>query len=140
MSAGILFGKRTWVGLGTAIVLLVLMLLLGALLIVRGQLPMGVASPWLWVSYGLSAFIGGRIAAAGQGRKLCAFMPGAMIYALAWLMALCSECMIDFSMNGLGITMAVVIGTIIAFVGGKKKKRSSRNRKKKIPSTRTLRR
>ena len=140
MSAGILFGKRTWVGLSVTVGVLLIMLLLGALLVVRGFLPMGAISPWLWVSYGLAVLIGGRIAAAGQGRKLCAFVPGAMIYVLAWLFALCSECMIDFDANGLEITIAVAIGTLIAFAGSRGKKKGSRRRKAKIPSTRTLRR
>ena len=140
MSAGILFGKRTWIGFGIAVGILLIMVLLGALFIVRGLLPMGAVSPWLWVSYGVAAFAGGRVAAAGQGRKLCAFIPGIFVYVLAWLLALCSECMIDFAANGLGITIAVAIGMFIPFAGGRGKKRSSRSRKVKRPSTKALRR
>ena len=140
MSVGILFGKRTWVGFSIAIGILVVMLLLGALLIVQGLLPMRAVSPWLWASYGLAAFAGGRVAARGQGRKICAFLPGTTVYALAWLLALCSECAIDFAANGLGITIAVAVGMLVAFMGGKGKRKSSRSRKLKRPSTRTLRR
>lgn len=140
MSAGILFGKRTWIGIGITVGILLIMVLFGSLLIVRGILPMGAVSPCLWISYGVAALIGGRVAAAGQGRKLCAFIPGAMVYVLAWLLALCSECMIDFTANGLGITVAVAIGMFIAFIGGRGKKKSNRTRKVKRPSTRTLRR
>lgn len=140
MSVGILFGKRTWVGVSIAIGILVVMLLLGALLIVQGLLPMRAVSPWLWASYGLAAFVGGCIAAAGQGRKLCAFVPGTMVYVLAWLLALCSECRIDFASNGLGITVAVGIGMLAAFMGCRGKKKRRRSRSVKRPSAKALRR
>lgn len=139
MSVGILFGKRTWIGLGISLAVLILALLMGALLIVRGLLPMDAASPWLWISYFLAALLGGCVA-AGQGQQLCALMPGALLYILAWLLALCSECSIDFAANGLGITIAVVVGIIMALMKGRKKKKSSRSRKGKRPSVRTIRR
>ena len=140
MSVGILFGKRTWIGVGAAISTLLLMVLLGSLLIVRGILPMEAVSPWLWLSYGLAAFAGGCLAAAGQGRKLCAFMPGTMVYVLAWLLALCSECRIDFASNGPGITVAVGIGMLVAFMGCRGKKKRRRSRSVKRPSAKALRR
>lgn len=140
MSAGILFGKRTWIGIGVTIGVLILMLLLGALLIVRGILPMGAVSPWLWVSYGLAVLIGGRVAATGQGRQLCALVPGVVLYILAWLLALCSECTIDFAANGLGITAAIAIGMLIAFMSSSRKKKHRRNKAAKRPSVRTIRR
>lgn len=140
MSAGMLFGKRTWIGFGVTVGVMLLSLLLGALLAVRGILPAGGMAPWLWVSYGLAAFIGGRVAAVGQGRQLCALVPAVLLYALAWLLALCSECVIDFSAHGVGITIAVAMGAVIAFMscGGKKKR--SRGKKGKRPAVRPVRR
>ena len=140
MSVGILFGKRTWIGVGAAISTLLLMVLLGSLLIVRGILPMEAVSPWIWLSYGLSAFVGGCLAAVGQGRKVCAFVPGMMVYVLAWLLALCSECRIDFASNGIGITVAVGIGMLAAFMGCRGKKKRRYNRSVKRPAAKTLRR
>ena len=140
MSVGILFGKRTWIGVGAAISTLLLMVLLGSLLIVREILPMEAVSPWLWLSYGLAAFVGGCLAAVGQRRKVCAFVPGTMVYVLAWLLALCSECRIDFASNGIGITIAVGIGMLAAFMGYRGKKKRRYNRSVKRPAAKALRR
>ena len=126
MSTGVLFGKRTWSGVGVALGVLIVVLLIGALLVVRGILPMDAVSLWLWFSYGLAVFVGGRIAAAGQGRGVCAIVPGATLYVLAWLLALCSDCTIEFSANGLGITVAVAIGVLLALMGGKRRKKGTR--------------
>lgn len=140
MSAGMLFGKRTWIGFGVAIGVMVLSLLLGALLAVRGALPMEAVSPWLWVSYGLAALIGGRVAAIGQWRQLCALVPGVLLYVLAWLLALCSECSIDFSGGGLGITISVAAGIVVALMSCSRKKKRSHVGKGKRPPVKPKRR
>lgn len=140
MSAGILFGKRTWIGFGVSVGVLLVLLLFGAFFIVRGMLPMNAASPWVWVSYGLAALISGRVAATRQDQKLCALITGGMLYGFAWLLALCCECTLDFAANGIGITIAVFAGVLIALLGNKKKKKGSRGRKVKRTSVRTVRR
>lgn len=139
MRVGDLFGKRTWIGYGVSLGVLLLMLLLGSLLTVREVLPMNFVSPWLWISYGTAALLGGYIAAAGKGRHMCAIVPGTMLYVTAWLFALCSECPITFAANGLGITVAVCMGMILALICRKGKKRS-RSRKVKRPSARRIQR
>ena len=139
MNAGILFGKRTWIGLGVSIGVLSVSLLLGAFFIVRGLLPMNVASPWVWVSYGLATLIGGRIT-AGKEKKLCALVTGAMLYGLAWLLAMCCESTVDFAANGIGITIAVFAGVIVVLLSSRHKKKGSRGRKVKRTSVRTVRR
>ena len=141
MSTGTLFGKRTWIGFGCAAGLLCVLLMLGAFLAVRCILPMTVVPVWLWISYGLAALIGGRVAATGQGRELCAFLPGMLLYMVAWLLALCSECKIDFPSVGVGITIAVMAGVVIAYLScSKKKKRNRDGKRHKRPSMRTVRR
>jgi len=123
------FGKQTWIGFSVATGAMILFLLLGALLFVRGIIPIHMAPLWLQGSYGLSAFAGGRIAAAGKSRRLCAIAPGTLLYAAAWLAALCSECTLDFAQHGLGITVAVAIGVILAYVGSGRKKKKHRHDK-----------
>lgn len=43
MSAGVWYGKRTWLGLGFALVLALALDALGALLLARGMVPMAAA-------------------------------------------------------------------------------------------------
>ena len=130
MRAGVLFGKRTWWGFGVASGVLIVTLLIGALLVVRGILPMEAVSLWLWLSYGVSALSGGRVAAMGQGRDIRAVVPGTALYVLAWLLALCSDCTINFTANGLGITLAVAAGVLLALMGGKRRKKGTRKMKR----------
>ena len=139
MRVGDLFGKRAWIGYGVSLCVLLLMILLGSLLTVREVFPMNFMPPWLWISYGAAALLGGYIAAAGKGRHMCAIVPGTMLYVTAWLFALCSECPITFAANGLGITVAVCMGMILALICRKGKKRS-RSRKMKRPSARRIQR
>ena len=139
MRVGALFGKRTWIGYGVSLGILLLMILLGSLLTVREVLPMNFVSPWLWISYGAAALLGGYIAAAGKGRHMYAIIPGTLLYVTAWLFALCSECPIAFASNGLGITAAVCMGMLLALICRKGKKRS-RSRNIKRPSVRRIQR
>ena len=46
MSAGVWYGKRTWLGLGFALVLALALDALGALLLARGMVPMAAARAW----------------------------------------------------------------------------------------------
>lgn len=140
MHMGMIIDRRTGIGFGTSICFIVLSLLLCALLLVRGALPMSAAVAWLWGSYGLAALFGGRVAAAGQGRKLCAFLPAMLLYALVWLLALSCKGEINFASLGIGTTIAVMAGALLAYmtVGGKRRKKNLQ--RKKYPMTRTTRR
>lgn len=137
---GWMINKRTGIGFGVAICTIILSFLLCALLMVRNVLPESTAAAWIWVTYGLAALFGGRISAAGQGRQLCAFLPAAFLYGLVWLLALSCKGEIQFASQGLGVTIAVFIGAVLAFatVGGKRKKKSHHGRKQH--GVRTLRR
>ena len=140
MSGGILFEKRTWIGLGAAVGVMGVVFLLGSLLIVHGVLPIGTAAPLVWIGYGMAAFIGGRVAAASKRGWLCACIPGLMLYVLAWLLALCCEGKIDFSANGAGITIMVVLGILAAALGSKPKKKRRHGKRGKGTVKRTIRR
>lgn len=140
MQIDMFLNRRTGIGFGAAVCSMVLSLLLCALLLVRGVLPMSAATVWLWISYGLAALLGGRIAAAKQGGRLCAFFPAAFLYVLIWLLALGCKGEINFTAFGIGVTAAVIVGTLLAYMtaGSKRKKRSSYSKKR--PAARTSRR
>lgn len=132
MNVGMLFGKRTWIGFGVSVMGMITLLSLGALLVIKGVIPMNITPLWLWISYGIAAMVGGRI--AGKSLRVCAFMPAGLLYIVAWGMALCSECEISFIANGAGITVAVAAGAIIAFLtSGKKKHKKSIRGKRPVP-------
>ena len=59
MSVVGLFGKRTWLGLASAVAALLLCVMLGALLVVKGALPSGMVEWWVYGGCGLAAFLGG---------------------------------------------------------------------------------
>ena len=70
MSAGVWYGKRTWLGLGFALVLALALDALGALLLARGMVPMAAARAWTLGSWAAGGFCGTRMAvrvAAGRG-------------------------------------------------------------------------
>lgn len=73
MSAGVWYGKRTWLGLGFALVLALALDALGALLLARGMVPMAAARAWTlgsWAAGGglsLGCDGGGARRAAARG-------------------------------------------------------------------------
>ena len=100
-----LFGKRTWLGLASAVAALLLCVMLGALLVVKGVLPSGMTVWWVYGSCGLAAFLGGCMARKGGGEA------------------------VDFQSHGLWITGAVFGGGFLACVlcrGKKRKKQAKR--------------
>lgn len=140
MRGGILFEKRTWIGLGAAVGIMGVVFMVGSLLMVHGVLPMEAASPLVWSSYGLAALIGGRVAAAGKRERLCACVPGLIIYVLAWMLALCCEGRIDFFANGIGITIMVILGILTAVLWSRPRKKSRHSKRGKRSVTRTIHR
>ncbi|MBR5571989.1 MAG: hypothetical protein IKV99_05050 [Oscillospiraceae bacterium] len=126
--------KRTGIGFVATMCIAVLSLLLCALLMVRGILPESAAGVWLWITFGLASFIGGKLSAAGQGRQACAFLPAAFLYGLIWLLALSCKGEIRFAVHGIGITAAVVVGALLAFLTtcGKRRKKSPHGRKRPV--------
>ena len=72
MSAGVWYGKRTWLGLGFALVLALALDALGALLLARGMVPMAAARAWTLGSWAAG---GGRAGAlwdrlGGRARRV----------------------------------------------------------------------
>lgn len=134
------FGKRTWIGVCVSFSVIMVFLLLGALFLVRGIVPMKLTSLCLCLSYGAAALTGGCVAAAGQKNRVCALLPGVVLYVTAWLAALCSENGIDFSANGIGITVAVAVGIGIACLSCGKKKKYHRGKIPMRPPVKTVRR
>ena len=65
MSAGVWYGKRTWLGLGFALVLALALDALGALLLARGMVPMAAARAWTLGSWAAGGFCGTRMAVRG---------------------------------------------------------------------------
>ena len=124
-----LFGKRTWLGLAAAVAALLLGIMLGALLVVKGALPSGMTAWWVYGSCGLAAFLGGCVARKGGGEAILSLITAALLYALLWCVALASSQPLDFQRNGLWITGAVFGGGFLACVlcrGKKRKKQAKR--------------
>lgn len=124
-----LFGKRTWLGLAAAVAALLLWVMLGALLVVKGVLPSGMVAWWVYGSCGLAAFLGGCVARKGGGEAILSLITAALLYALLWCVALASSQPLDFQGNGLWITGAVFGGGLLSgilYKGQKRKKQAKR--------------
>ena len=124
-----LFGKRTWLGLAAAVAALLLGIMLGALLVVKGALPSGMTAWWVYGSCGLAAFLGGCVARKGGGEAILSLITAALLYALLWGVALASSQPLDFQSHGLWITGAVFGGGLLSgilYKGRKRKKQAKR--------------
>ena len=124
-----LFGKRTWLGLAAAVAALLLGIMLGALLVVKGALPSGMTAWWVYGSCGLAAFLGGCVARNGGGEAVLSLITAALLYALLWCVALASSQPVDFQSHGLWITGAVFGGGLLSgilYKGRKRKKQAKR--------------
>lgn len=97
-----LFGKRTWLGLASAVAALLLCVMLGALLVVKGALPSGMTVWWVYGSCGLAAFLGGCMARKGGGEAVLSLITAALLYALLWCVALASSQPVDFKVTACG--------------------------------------
>ena len=84
MSAGKLtWGRRDWLGLMALFLSSIAADVIGALLAVKGILPMGSVAAWVYGGWALGAFLGVRVAgrhragfAAAGGRGLCVDLAG----------------------------------------------------------------
>lgn len=137
MTLGKLLGKRTWIGLGTALALLLLGIMLGALLIVKGTLPPDMMTAWVCGCCGLAVLLGGCVAGKGSGEPLRPLMVALLLYGLLWGAALATSEPIDFAENGLWITGCVWGGGVLACVLCRGKKRKKRV---KYPAKTTVKR
>ena len=125
MSAGKLtWGRRDWLGLMVLFLSSIAADVIGALLAVKGILPMGSVAAWV---YG-GAFLGVRVAVRGRsGTVQASLLLAAGAYVLIWLVGLTVFGTAAFAHHGLGITLAVVAGTLLGAVLGQ----GRRHRKKK---------
>ena len=101
---------------------------IGALLAVKGILPMGSVAAWVYGGWALGAFLGVRVAVRGRsGTVQASLLLAAGAYVLIWLVGLTVFGTAAFAHHGLGITLAVVAGTLLGAVLGQ----GRRHRKKK---------
>lgn len=85
MSAGVWYGKRTWLGLGFALVLALALDALGALLLARGMVPMAAARAWTLGSWAAGGFCGTRMAVRAEcGSLPVAAAVGLGLYGIVW--------------------------------------------------------
>ena len=127
MTLGKLLGKRTWLGLGVAVAFLLLGIMLGALLIVKGTLPPAMMAGWVYGTCALAALIGGCVAGKGSGEPLLPLMVALLLYGMLWIAALSTSDPIAFAAGGWWITGGVWGGGLLACVlcrGKKRKKRA----------------
>ena len=140
MAMRIAVDKRTGVGFGVTVAFMMLSLMVCAFFLVRGVVPERAVNLWLWISYGLAAMLGGRIASAGKGRQVCALFPAILLYVLVWLLALSCKGNIQFFTQGTGSTIAIAIGSLFSLLTAGKPKKKKDLRRKKRPTGRTVRR
>ena len=89
MSAGVWYGKRTWLGLGFALVLALALDALGALLLARGMVPMAAARAWTLGSWAAGGFCGTRMAVRAEcGSLPVAAAVGLGLYGIVWAVGL----------------------------------------------------
>ena len=89
MSAGVWYGKRTWLGLGFALVLALALDALGALLLARGMVPMAAARAWALGSWAAGGFCGTRMAVRAEcGSLPVAAAVGLGLYGIVWTVGL----------------------------------------------------
>ena len=113
MSAGKLtWGRRDWLGLMALFLSSIAVDVIGALLAVKGILPMGSVAAW----------VRGR-----SGTVQASLLLAAGAYVLIWLVGLTVFGTAAFAHHGLGITLAVVAGALLGAVLGQ----GRRHRKKK---------
>lgn len=124
MKVSELFGKRTWLGLLLAVAALLLCIMVGALLVVRGVLPPVAQMPWVCGSCAVAALLGGLMAGKGSGRPLVRLMVAALLLGIMWIAALGSGAPITFGTVGLWITGCVLGGGLLACLlrGGRRKR------------------
>lgn len=124
MSAGVWYGKKTWLGLGFALALAAALNALGALLLTRGMVPMTAARLWVLGSWAVGSFLGTRAAVrAGSGSLPIAAAVGAGLYGIVWAIGLATWRTAAFHWD---VTAAILGGALLAgLLGpGKVKKRS----------------
>ena len=129
MSAGKLtWGRRDWLGLMVLFLSSITADVIGALLAVKGILPMGSVAAWVYGGWALGAFLGVRVAVRGRsGTVQASLLLAAGAYVLIWLVGLTVFGTAAFAHHGLGITLAVVAGALLGAVLGQ----GRRHRKKK---------
>ena len=115
MSAGKLtWGRRDWLGLMALFFSSIAADVIGALLAVKGILPMGSVAAWVYGGWALGAFLGVRVAVRGRsGTVQASLLLAAGAYVLIWLVGLTVFGTAAFAHHGLGITLAVVAGTAV---------------------------
>lgn len=129
MSAGKLtWGRRDWLGLMVLFLSSIAADALGALLAVKGILPMGSVPAWVYGGWALGAFLGVRVAVRGRsGTVQASLLLAAGAYVLIWLVGLTVFGTAAFAHHGLGITLSVVAGALLGALPGQ----GRRHRKKK---------
>ena len=129
MTLGEYLGKRTWLGLAGAAVLLMLWVMAGALLMTKGTLPLEAADGWLYGGCAMATLLAGLIAGKGRGDRLQPLIISLLLYAVLWIVALASSQPLQFASRGLWITAAIFGGGLLASLlqgGRKRKKRGKR--------------
>ena len=126
MSFGRLLGKHAWIGLALAVAMLLLSVMVGGILAVRGVIPAEGMTPWVVAGCGLAAAAGGCAAGKGRG-SLCAVVVSLLLYGVMWIAALATSEPLNFSLHGVEISCAVMGGGLLSSLlcrGGKKKRKT----------------
>ena len=125
-------GKQTWIGLVTALILLLAGIAIGAFLLEQDVLSPQSQAFYLTVVTGCSAFTGAFIGAKGNDHHLLhALIVCALLYLLFWAATLCSDCAVVFDKGAIQKTGAIWGGGILASLLIPRKKKPTRAAKRK---------
>ena len=131
MSVGNLLGKHTWFGVLCVWSVFLLLTALGSALAVKGILPLSSCGIWTAVAFGVSSFVGGRLAAQGREAPLPrALLTALLCYGTAWLFGLATGEPLSFAGDGFRMLIAACVGGLLAGVigGRRKRKRKAKSR------------
>lgn len=127
--------KKTWIGLGVSVCILLAGLALGAVLLSRDILNGQSQSTYLVAVCGISVLIGCLIAAKGKGQHLLrAMVTAGLFYLLLWILTLTADGAAVFDGYALRTTISVFLGGVLAslLVPRKEGRRPTRKGRKAV--------
>ena len=106
--------RRTWIGVLLFIILCIIGSAIGALLIVKGIVPITAAQSWVWCSVGIAAFAVGLYTMTGYAVLPTAGVTWAILMLLLAGSGCLLPCGIAWGKPVIGTSCAVLAGLILA--------------------------
>ena len=128
--------RKTWIGLGCAVLTALALVALGALLLVKGVVPQSAQRSWIFASYALSGLAGAWIGSRrGKGTLASALTVAALFLAVISFISLLFPEGGRFGAGGWQFALCTLAG---ALLGGvlRAGKSSKSPRRKRLPAAR----